>query len=313
LNSPLRPQSSVRNEASAGAVPLRYRVARQLVQRWPLRRGRSWLLRTIMKGGGGWPAHGDIPFRFGRFLGASLQPWPQGYRELYLHGVMEECETNAWRRLLRKGDTVVDGGANLGYFTMVAADAVGSQGRVYALEPCAPTAAALQRNIFASGAGNVTVVEAALWAERTRLDVVVRADDPEGIMASVAAPSAVPGDAARSCAALSLDSLAADTGAVPALVKLDVEGAELSALQGAASLLAGADPPIVTFEWNRETAARSGFQPHAVLALLARYGYVFLLAHADGFVPFVERHDVRDWSPMVWAVRPDVHNGRLRG
>lgn len=60
------------------------------------------------------------------------------------------------------GGTVIDVGANVGCFTLLAARAVGSTGRVFAVEPNANTFRQLQHNISINGLRNVTAVRAAI-------------------------------------------------------------------------------------------------------------------------------------------------------
>jgi hypothetical protein len=116
------------------------------------------------------------------------------------------------------------------------------------------------------------------------------------------------------CRTLSLDDFALEHGR-PTLVKLDVEGCELAALQGAAHLLQSEDAPIITFEWNEATAKGAGYHPQAIAAFLAGFGYECCLAVPRGFAPFTVRTDITDWSPMVWAFRPELaeHAERLGG
>jgi hypothetical protein len=52
-----------------------------------------------------YPAIGNIRFRFGMFLSASLAPWLCGFRELWLSGIMERLETRVRRPLLKEGDS----------------------------------------------------------------------------------------------------------------------------------------------------------------------------------------------------------------
>ena len=59
----------------------------------------------------------------------SLAPW------LMLDGVWEEAITAVFRSLVAPGMTVVEVGANVGYFTLLAAELVGPRGRVHAFEP----------------------------------------------------------------------------------------------------------------------------------------------------------------------------------
>jgi len=79
------------------------------------------------------PANGTRHVRiFGSEMDLDLGDWSQ--RNIYL-GSYEREETRVLRRVLRRGGTVVDVGANVGYFTALAARCVGESGRVIAFEP----------------------------------------------------------------------------------------------------------------------------------------------------------------------------------
>jgi FkbM family methyltransferase len=67
-------------------------------------------------------------------------------------------------RPLREGDVVVDIGANLGAFTVLAASRVGASGRVYAYEPDPRTCERLVANVRLNGLKNVVVENAAVGA-----------------------------------------------------------------------------------------------------------------------------------------------------
>ena len=58
-----------------------------------------------------------------------------------------EPEIELVRAILRPGDVFVDGGANIGLFSLVAASRVGPAGRVLAFEPASSTRAQLSRNV----------------------------------------------------------------------------------------------------------------------------------------------------------------------
>src|SRR5689334_13955804 len=63
---------------------------------------------------------------------------------------------------IREGDVVLDAGANVGDFTIVAAGKTGDKGRVVALEPHPDNAYLLRKNLARNNVSNVTVIEAAL-------------------------------------------------------------------------------------------------------------------------------------------------------
>src|SRR5260370_4391252 len=57
------------------------------------------------------------------------------FRAYALNRVHEESTTSLFRSIVKEGDVVVDVGANVGYFTLLAAKLTGSNGKVYAFEP----------------------------------------------------------------------------------------------------------------------------------------------------------------------------------
>ena len=73
-------------------------------------------------------------------------------RIAYATGSYEPATTAALKSRLRSGETAVDVGANIGYFSLVAARAVGAGGRVVAFEPVAEVRQALAENVRINGA-----------------------------------------------------------------------------------------------------------------------------------------------------------------
>ena len=71
--------------------------------------------------------------------------------------------------LVKRGDTVIDIGANLGYYTRPIADIVGAEGRVYAVEPVPVIFDVLKRNT--AGRGNVTLLNYALGSEDRTIEM----------------------------------------------------------------------------------------------------------------------------------------------
>lgn len=164
--------------------------------------------------------------------------------------VIREREPHVWavlRERLGAGDTFVDAGANIGFYSLRAARLVGKGGKVVAIEMMPQTAASLRRNLQASGVRNVSVVERALAARNG--DLVEASADPAKLgQASIAFGS----DGARSLTVevetARLDTLIPD-GRV-ALLKMDLEGAEYDALVGAERLLGRIG--AIVFESNGE-------------------------------------------------------------
>ena len=85
---------------------------------------------------------------------------------LYLFGRWEPDLSAHLEDILRPGDTVIDIGANVGYFSLLASDRIGPGGRVIAIEASPRMAAALREHVAMNDATRwVTVIEKAVSDE----------------------------------------------------------------------------------------------------------------------------------------------------
>lgn len=164
---------------------------------------------------------------------------------LLLDGYWEWWTTAFLARNLQPGETMVDGGAGYGYFTLLAADLVGPAGRVLAFEPHPRLAALLRRNLALNGLEErVEVAELALGAASNPYRrLIVPHEGPPGARLEPeesADESPCRQDGVMTVEATPLDHLAARP---PDLVKLDVPGSEQEAWAGMQRLLE-ANPAI---------------------------------------------------------------------
>lgn len=133
------------------------------------------------------------------------------------------------RRVVKPGDVVIDGGANVGGFTRAAAETVGPTGLVYAVEPDPRCYDALQA--LAAQFAQVRPVLKALDTYEGQTNLTRGKHSQQSSLLSAAVPDK-DGEVAVEC--VTLDSL--HTGKVAA-VKLDLQGGEPAALMGAPNLL----------------------------------------------------------------------------
>jgi len=75
--------------------------------------------------------------------------------DLLVKGYYEEHETKIFKELVKAGMNIIDIGANIGYYTLIAAKLVGESGRVYAFEPDLTNYELLVKNIKINGYANV--------------------------------------------------------------------------------------------------------------------------------------------------------------
>lgn len=76
-------------------------------------------------------------------------------RRLIIDGEYEPCMTRAFEQTLREGMRVIDAGANVGYYTLLAAKHVGKNGKVWAFEPEAKNFEELLSNIILNNFGEI--------------------------------------------------------------------------------------------------------------------------------------------------------------
>jgi FkbM family methyltransferase len=152
-------------------------------------------------------------------------------------GSFEHEKQLAFRQAVSPGDIVYDLGANVGFYSLLASVLVGNTGHVYSFEPLAANAAILQRHLDMNRIRNCTVVRAAV----TSADGMAHFDpSSSGDLAHLSATGAA------TVSTVALDSLLA-VGKIRAarVIKIDVEGAELDALRGAAQLIEAHRPVIL--------------------------------------------------------------------
>jgi FkbM family methyltransferase len=160
-------------------------------------------------------------------------------RILYATGEYESETSRLVQRLLSPGQTMIDVGANIGYFTVVGARAVGPKGHVVAFEPVAAVREQLLRNVRLNHLANVTVREEALSA-RSGATVFFTPEHDTGM----ATLRPLPTSAQVNVVQARLDDLW-DSAQPIALIKIDVEGAEMAALEGMSECLYRHSPDLI--------------------------------------------------------------------
>lgn len=166
---------------------------------------------------------------------------------------------------LRPGDTFLDVGANVGAYSLLAA-AAGAQ--VIAVEPAPAACRWLALNVRVNDlAARVEIVPAALGRTAGSVRFTAGQDTLNHVATEGEAAEAVVVPVVRLD-----DAIAARGGAVPRLVKIDVEGYETEVLAGAERTLASPDLLAVILELNG-SGARYGFDDAALGARMSGLGF----------------------------------------
>lgn len=192
-------------------------------------------------------------------------------REIYFLGYWELELSRHLRRLLRPGDTFIDIGANLGWFTLLGAALVGEAGRVIAFEPCTSLIDHLRRNVALNGFEQVTIEPVAVAAEEGEAVLNIVASSNLGMNTLAAAPDA---EASETVTTIPYDVYAARHEVGPVrLVKIDAEGAEHWILQGMAQSLAERRIGALLVEVDDERLRSVGSGTAELLDRLRGLGY----------------------------------------
>jgi FkbM family methyltransferase len=171
---------------------------------------------------------------------------------------------------LVEGMCVLDVGAHVGEYTLLAASAVGPSGRVYAVEPQPELAELIRLNAASNGLSNITVQQIALDDHRDR---VWLASDPRSGGAHLGASERGAGTFVESVPLATLleqtESRRFD------FTKLDAAGNELAVLRGASKYLAANTLPRIAYKlYNADVVrARVGHDALDTVRLLFEKGY----------------------------------------
>ena len=182
----------------------------------------------------------------------------------YYEDVFEEVSR------LREGMAFFDFGANAGLFTLVASSRVGPGGVVFAFEPSITVYQDLIDNIVENGAFNVVPFNLALGAD----DGFVQFDEGKKDHSGIASVSP---EGARRCAQLTLDGLSDALeclcGDRSIALKMDIEGAEVLALQAMTRLLSNSRLETAIVEVDDALLSRFGASSGDLYTIFTSHGF----------------------------------------
>ena len=179
------------------------------------------------------------------------------------------------RRRLAPGMTVVDVGAHVGYFSVLASGIVGPSGRVFAIEVEPRTLSLLRANLWRHGCDNVTVFPVAAYERRGHVRFV---SNPDGLSGSSIALGE--GTAVRMVPCARLDDLLGET--IVDVIKIDVEAVEPEVVRGAEALIRAASTLDIVTEFWPNNPSYGGGTPAEVLDYYESLGLELRLLGLDG-------------------------------
>jgi len=250
-------------------------LSRAYLRYFPIRHGKRALWNHAIRPYIAWR---DMAFRCETSFGARLDVHTADtvQRYIYFFGVWEPALTEYLRHSLSAGDVFIDIGANIGYYTLLAAQLVGPTGRVFAIEASPSIFRVLEHHVTENCASNVTTVHAAVYRERAEMPVFLHAADNRGgttIVKQVALGRHTALEAI--VPAMPLSDIVPPADIVRArMIKIDVEGAEWPVVQGFIDLIPQLSGHTEIFvEVNAEALRDQGTTAEEFLQLFVAAGF----------------------------------------
>ena len=210
---------------------------------------------------------------FGRTLPVDVSR-SSAHRLLYLEGERFVAERHLLHRLVRRGMRVADVGANIGYYALLFARAVGPEGAVLCCEPEPDNLVELERTLSWNGLANVRVLPVAV-GDRDGEAFLAR-----GVNGRVSANGGPPPPGAVAVPLRRLDTLLPEG---VDLLKVDVEGYEGRVLDGAERLLREHRPVLVV-----ELHPATMVAPHSIDGIVETLAPLY--RDLAAYVPARQRH-----------------------
>lgn len=221
---------------------------------------------------------------------------------IFIHGAYEPELSAFFFRYLQPGQVFVDVGAHMGYFSFLAADRVGTEGCVVAIEPCERTFWRLTKN-----------TQSHKWVQRHRVaawssEAMLTLNDYGPLHSAFNSigdrrihESAPPVKSTPfEVRAVALDDFFQEIGIVPDVIKIDAESAEVQVLEGLSRTLKEVRP-IITLEVGDYDHLIKGGSPRSAefLKMAVQSGYLLFEPSLDGVCPHQILSENYDYGNIV--------------
>ncbi len=218
-------------------------------------------------------------------------------RDIAANGIWEAYETRLVIERLKPGDCFVDVGANIGYYTAIAADRLGDSGYIVAFEPDPDNVELLRKNMQENGFDNVNIVAAGL-SDNHRNAALFRSTTNFGDHQIYDN-----GDGRESCPIDLVNGSEYLQGKVEAinLLKIDTQGAESQVIAGLLPILKKSGQQLsIIIEFWPYGLRKAGSSAYDLLDMLAELALPFkIIDHVDHGLLDCTEQQLREWVEMV--------------
>ena len=183
-----------------------------------------------------------------------------------MHGDFIPDESEVLKKILKPGMIFVDVGANIGYFSLIAAKLIGDSGEVFAFEPDKNNFSLLQKNINVNGYKNITAIKKAVSDKVGTAKFYL---EKENLCAHSLTPKI-------NCDFIEIEMISLDEYFKDKkinVVKIDVEGMEPAVLSGMEKLIKANESMAIITEYYPKAILNAGYSPKDYLESLKKKGF----------------------------------------
>ncbi|MGG0260156.1 FkbM family methyltransferase [Bacillus mycoides] len=204
---------------------------------------------------------------------------------LLTDGEWEPEDTNILKNLISKDNTVLDIGANFGWYTSIFSKLVGTHGQVHSFEPFLGTFYELMANTSLNELSNIRLNNLAV----SDFNGISTLYYPTGSGSMLSSLQKIPDVTEEfipfECTVTTLDEYVKSQEIKQVdFIKIDAEGAELPILRGATSILDQRNKPTLLIECVEKFANSFGYQLKDVHEFLENYDYQFFVWHINTYI-----------------------------
>jgi FkbM family methyltransferase len=210
------------------------------------------------------------------------------WKFLFYSRVHEPQETEFFLKTIKTGDVVLDIGANIGYFTLLFANAVGSNGHVYAFEPDRANFKILRKNVEVNHCKNVTLINKAVWSKNEILKLYLSLENigDHRTYKSINDREFIEVQGVR------IDDYLSHIHRGVDVIKMDIQGAEFHAISGMRNILSMKKDVILVSEFWPFGLNLCGVSAPKYLELLKSNGFaLYELGDEGDYCHIEDEHD----------------------
>ncbi len=229
---------------------------------------------------------------------SSTSSLPVSYNRAFQAYIVKEGwepeTTRLFRKLAKEGDIIIDIGANIGYFTLLAAKIVGDNGKVYAFEPDTTNYNILTSNIELNALRNTITVQKAVSDRNGKLEFYLNDSD-------IGAHTIYKSNKAKRSIivnSVTLDEYFKGREYPIDIVKMDVEGAESAVLSGMSKIIEQNKDLKIFAEFHPPWIKRAGISPEYFVSQLLNH-YRFNIVVIQDYTRHIKSGEVKNYVELM--------------